>query len=302
MSRAGWASGKFEPVRSCNPRSRCLGPSATAKPMSAKIAVSFVNHLRDRVGHGRSRPTASRTGKCYVHTLGVEPRLERHILKRLAPRRQRRIDTILEGDEVGLLGFVVSSGGNVVVFTAIEPFLPSAATRTVSSRLHRRRPRLRSVIVVGELRGIGHRQLALAASIRMTGRSVFTAFAAGLRQHQRPDRDDGSVIKHMRDKHPSRPRPLPFGRGNSRFGPRQAMKGRSRLPSQSWSGRTSRARTSGCPNRNTAKPIWGCRPAAVHQVAHPGSVAPYVAQGLVDRAEECAALLPPLVVGKLIRR
>ena len=71
------------------------GPSATAKPMSAKIAVSSsITWLIGWMRPASAGASGDRQGD--VDGLGGEPLLERGALERLAPRRDRRRDAVLE--------------------------------------------------------------------------------------------------------------------------------------------------------------------------------------------------------------
>ena len=71
------------------------GPSATAKPMSAKIAVS--SSITWLIGWMRPASAgASRTGKRDVDSLGVETRVERGRSSVSLARRDCRGDAILQ--------------------------------------------------------------------------------------------------------------------------------------------------------------------------------------------------------------
>ncbi len=84
ISRAGWPSGKFSLVKLRSSVSMS-GPSATAKPMSAKIAVS--SSITWLIGWMRPASAgASRTGSVTSTRLGVEPRVERGVLQRVLAR------------------------------------------------------------------------------------------------------------------------------------------------------------------------------------------------------------------------
>ncbi len=118
----------------------------------------FVDHLGDRMH-------AADLGRRFAHrqrdvdALGVEPRLQRRVLERVAARGERGVDAILEAVDQRTL-VLRSSGGSVpsVFRSAVtEPFLPSAATRTASSAASSP-----AAATVGEdflfkLRSVGHR-------------------------------------------------------------------------------------------------------------------------------------------------
>ena len=116
-------------------RSRCPGPSAMEKPMSAKIAVS--SSITWLIGWMRPVSSAlARSGKVTSSVSAGEPRCERRFLQHGAARGERLGRPCPSGALIFAPSVLRSSGDmlpSVASSAEIEPFLPSAATRTASS-------------------------------------------------------------------------------------------------------------------------------------------------------------------------
>src|SRR2546423_3326964 len=133
MSRAGWLAGKLSSVKLYSSVSMS-GPSATAKPMSAKMAVSSSLTCVN----GWTRPTSaggSRTGRG-TSTVSVLSRASSACALRTSLRAAiAALTSSLRPLISGPFRFRSSALMLPSIFSTSEiaPFLPSAATRTLSS-------------------------------------------------------------------------------------------------------------------------------------------------------------------------
>ncbi len=158
ISRAGWPSGMLSLVKLRSSVSMS-GPSATAKPMSAKIAVSssitwLIGWMRPasagRLAH-RQRD---------VDGLGGEARVERGVLERVAcaPSSAAVTRSLRPLMQRALLPCArpASCAPSVRSSAETEPFLPSAATRTASSAASSVAAAMAARICCSSCRDVGH--------------------------------------------------------------------------------------------------------------------------------------------------
>src|SRR5579872_6002837 len=280
------------------------GPSAMENPMSAKIAVSSsvvcVIGCTGPISNG-----ASRTGSV-TSTLSVLRRSLRAALLNVSRRAAsaaltRSLRPLISGPCV-----LRSSGASVpsVLSNAvIAPFLPSAATRTVSSAgsspaaATSARIFCSSCAVSGmavSRRSIRHeRQVGIARpAARLGEHRMHLAAMMGL------------MIEHVGDKNPARPRPFALG------GPRIVglIGGKPGVidavgPVENFPVERRALGLQGLPFRENRHRIRNAdrRPRQVGEAGHPALVAPQdVVERLVDRAEPRATLLAALRIRQRI--